>query len=179
MTFPLWCVISVSKGGLGWESAEVGEALASIGCDLVIFQLFFYEWMIKTYFNIGAVETFFRLLVFSATFLTLLPLVSDITLHVLSATDHHLHTRTNVFLWLAVIGCALLYRIPATAAFSTLTIVVNASIDPSMRGTMNGLIMTAGSIGNGTGPVIGSTVYALALAIAYSGNSQTTIRVAH
>jgi hypothetical protein len=122
-------------------------------------------------FQHGAVETFFRLRVFSATFLTLLPLVSDISLRVLSATVHHLHTRTNVFLQLAVIGCALLYRIPTTAAFSTLAIVVNASIDPSMRGTMKGLIMTAGSVRNGKGPVIGSTVYALALAIAYAGNS--------
>jgi hypothetical protein len=170
-TFPLWCVTSVSNGGLGWESAEVGEALASIGFGLVIFQLFFYEWMIKKYFNTGAVETYFRLLVFSATFMIMLPLVSDITLRSLRATEgDHLHTRTNIILRMAIIGCWLLYRIPATSAFSTLAIVVNGSIDQSMRGTMNGLIMTAGSVGNGTGPVIGSTVYALALAMAYAGN---------
>lgn len=171
-TFPLWCVTSVSNGGLGWESAEVGETLASIGLGLVVFQLFAYEWMINKFFNTGAVRTYFHLLLCSATFMIILPLLSDATLRGLRATEgSHLHTKSNAILRLAIVGCWLCYRIPATAAFSTLAMVVNGSVDQSMRGTMNGLIMTAGSVGNGLGPIIGSTVYAFALSMAYHSDT--------
>merc|ERR1719456_1469979 len=85
-TFPLWCVTSVSNGGLGWESAEVGETLASIGLGLVVFQLFAYEWMINKFFNTGAVRTYFHLLLCSATFMIILPLLSDAALRGLRAT---------------------------------------------------------------------------------------------
>lgn len=172
-TFPLWCVTSVSNGGLGWDSAEVGTTLASIGLGLVIFQVFFYEWMIRKYFNFGPVETYFRLLIFSATFMIVLPLVSDGTLRGLRAVlGDELHTRSSMVLRFAIVGTWLLYRIPATSAFSTLAMVVNGSVDQCMRGTMNGLIMTAGSVGNFSGPVLGSTVYAVMLALAYGGDTQ-------
>lgn len=171
-TFPLWCVTSVSNGGLGWEAAEVGETLASIGFGLVLFQIFVYEWMIKKYFNMGAVETYFRLLVWSGSFMIVLPIVSDTTLRVLEAVygANHLHTRSNVTLRVVLVLCWLCYRVPATSAFSTLAMVVNSSVDQRMRGTMNGLIMTAGSLGNASGPIVGSTIYALMLSLAYSGN---------
>ena len=80
--------------------------------------------------------------------------------------DHHGITHGFV-LRAAIVACWLCYRLPATAAFSTLAILVNSSVDQSMRGTMNGLIMTAGSLGNGAGPIIGSALYAFALNLAY------------
>lgn len=37
---------------------------------------------------------------------------------------------------------------------------MNSSVDTKLRGRMNGLIMTAGSLGNGSGPIVGSILYA-------------------
>jgi MFS family permease len=57
------------------------------------------------------------------------------------------------------------YRCASSSASTTLSMVVNSSVDQSMRGTMNGLLMTAGSLGNGAGPIVGSVLYALALTL--------------
>lgn len=172
-TFPLWCVTSLANGGLGWEAAEVGETLACIGFGLVIFQLFIYEWMMRRFFQFGSVETYFRMLLWSAIFMMLLPIVSDLTLRALIAQNDgkDIGTRFNVPLRIVIVGTWLCYRLPATAAFTTLAIVVNASVHSSMRGTINGLIMTAGSLGNGSGPIVGSVFYAVFLSAAYKGES--------
>jgi len=42
-----------------------------------------------------------------------------------------------------------------------------------MRGTINGLIMTAGSLGNGSGPILGSIFYALFMSLAYKGEEES------
>ena len=39
--------------------------------------------------------------------------------------------------------------------------MVNASVSKKLRGTLNGLIMVAGSLGHGVGPIAGSVLYAV------------------
>jgi MFS family permease len=43
--------------------------------------------------------------------------------------------------------------------------VVNASVDRELRGTLNGFMMTCGSIGNALGPILGASLYAAAVAL--------------
>ena len=40
-------------------------------------------------------------------------------------------------------------------------LVVNSSVSKKLRGTLNGLIMVAGSLGNAVGPMAGSVLYAV------------------
>jgi MFS family permease len=68
-------------------------------------------------------------------------------------------------LYFTVVGFMTTYRASATAAFSTLAMVVNASVDRELRGTLNGLIMTCGSLGNAGGPILGAALYASAVAL--------------
>jgi MFS family permease len=41
----------------------------------------------------------------------------------------------------------------------------NSDSDPNPKGTLNGVIMTAGSLGNAAGPILGSILYASAIDI--------------
>lgn len=174
--FPLWALTHVRNGGLGWESTQVGEMLATIGLGLIVFQLVFYKPMLTTCCSADKpVSTYARCVAIMSIFLATLPFLTDAIMRSLehahhpwaAYSDNGIDTRSNVYLRVGMTVCWLAYRIPATAGFTTLAIIVNASVDKKMRGTMNGLIMTAGSLGNSAGPIIGSALYAAALHHAY------------
>jgi hypothetical protein len=46
-----------------------------------------------------------------------------------------------------IVAVLTVYRTLATSAFTTLGIITNASVDKELRGTLNGFIMTMGSVG--------------------------------
>jgi len=169
-SFPLWCVSSVSNGGLAWDSAQVGETLASIGLGLVIYQIFFYEYVMKRFFDYDPITTIVKLYHQTSVAIMVVPIFTDWVVRLSLHYNPTINTKTDPWIYAIILVCWLCYRIPATGAFSNLAMMVNASVDPSMRGTMNGLIMTAGSLGNGSGPIVGSTVYALALSLVYGSH---------
>ena len=72
------------------------------------------------------------------------PLVAELAMQLIIFFQHSVHTKSNVVLRCVIVFNWMLMRIPATAGFSTLAILVNASVDKSMRGTLNGIMMTAG-----------------------------------
>ena len=74
-------------------------------------------------------------------------------------------SSNNSYLWslhITIVLCLSVYRSQATSAFNTVGILVNGSVDRHMRGTLNGVIMTCGSLGNAVGPVLGALLYATA-----------------
>jgi MFS family permease len=161
-SMPLWAVTTLEEGGLAFTSAETGAMLASVGLGLVIFQLFFYEMMIVKYFNRGATDTIYRLALIAAMGLALIPVSSTIAVSLTQAYKHALSPRLReMIIHVSVLGMQLFYRCSGTSAFSTLAVIVNGSVTKEMRGTINGLIMTMGSVGNACGPIIGSTLYAM------------------
>jgi hypothetical protein len=163
-SFPLWAVTSIQKGGLAWDSAQVGGVLACIGLGLVVYQIFFYEPVMRKFFYHGTADTYFKLCLISGVSVSLVPVVAGIAFACLKTTTSE-GSRDNYFAYCGVILFLMIYRTSAGSAFTTLGIVVNSSVDQSMRGTMNGLVMTAGSLGNGAGPIVGSICYAVSLTL--------------
>lgn len=157
-TVPLWAVSSTDSGGIAFSSADVGALLALVGGGLVIFQLFFYECMISRYFNKGSKDTLSRLLAFGSTGIILLPITSSIIFKFMDSMSSE--RESKIIIYATILTDLLIYRIPCVSAFSTAAVIVNNAVPKEMRGTMNGLIMTAGSIGNASGPIIGSILYA-------------------
>jgi MFS family permease len=145
-SFPLYAVTSIQNGGLAWKAAEVGETLAAVGCGLVIFQLFFYEKMLKRFFPSDRKETLVKTLFLGALTMPLLPLFADWALRIILYVDPLADTKTNVFLYIVVVICLILYRMPSQITFIGIGMIINASVDPCMRGTVNGLMMTAGTV---------------------------------
>ena len=124
-TFPLWAVSSVAKGGLGWSSARVGSALACMGLGMVVFQMCLYERFIKSCCGRGAASTYLRL-----------TCVSAVAVAALNECAHaaYRHHGDGACLYVVVVGVLFVYRAAATSAFTTLGLVVNASVDRDLRG---------------------------------------------
>jgi MFS family permease len=144
-TFPLFAVSSLGTGGLAWNSAEVGEALAAVGLMLVIFQLFVYEHVMKRFFTSGAKQTLISTMRIVSCTMVSLPLCSDWMLRLLSYF-HFSERMGRVLLYLVVVTTISFYKMPSMANFTNISMIVNASVDPAMRGTLNGLMMTAGAM---------------------------------
>ena len=162
--FPLWALTSLEHGGLAWESAQVGEVLACVGVALIIFQLFLFQPMMKRYFPHGPTDTYAKLCYICAISAAMVPFAAYFGLHVIK-TDSADASRKNYVLFVSVMIFMMFFRVSLGSAFTTLSVVVNNSVDQSMRGTMNGLIMTAGSVGNTLGPIVGAICYAASLSI--------------
>lgn len=162
--FPLWALTSLEKGGLAWESAQVGSVLACVGGALVLYQFLLYQTVMIRYFPHGPTDTYMKLCYISAVAVSFVPFAAYFGLHVMGTKTPDA-SQHNYVLFVAVSFFLIFYRTSAGSAFTTLGIVVNNSVDQTMRGTMNGLIMTAGSLGNASGPIIGSICYAASLSL--------------
>ena len=78
------------------------------------------------------------------------------------------NTNRSWIVYLTIVVILALHRIGTVAAFTSIGMVVNDSVDQQQRGTLNGLIMTFGSLGNAFGPIFGSYLYATVLDFPYS-----------
>jgi MFS family permease len=166
-SFPLWAVSQLRHGGFDWSSKEVGETLAMVGCGLVIYQFVCFEYIMKRWFDYS-LPTKYAINLFLTGFLILcLPFIVSFTMRCLlwsAGNDiHRVNTHDNFILSGIILIALLLYFIFATHASTSFSVIINSAITQQMRGTMNGLQMTSGSIGNGLGPILGSMLYAYAL----------------
>lgn len=143
-SFPLYAVTSLSNGGLAWGSLEIGETLASVGFGCIIFQFVCFEGCMKRYFNKGNNDTLVRSLTLVSCIMPFLPLLGDGMLRMVLASDPHANPKTSILLRVVITLVLLSYRLPSLIAYTSSSMIVNASVDTSMRGTVNGLIMTAG-----------------------------------
>jgi MFS family permease len=142
--FPLYAVTSISNGGLAWQMVQVGEALAAIGVGLIIFQFFFFRPCMKKYFTNGQKDTLTKALIFVSLTMPLLPLLSDWTLRIILSDNPETDTKKNPFLFAIVVLSILLYKFSNTTTSTSITVVVNSLVASSQRGTLNGIMMTAG-----------------------------------
>lgn len=157
--YPLWTLASESKGGLEESSFEVGEILASVGLGILLFQLFLYEPILKAFCVTNSRNTIFRFASFSACFIVLIPISVIIVQAILSKSSTYYHPVKNY----ALVFIISVYKSSGTSVYSTLGVCINSAVKRTSRATMNGLIMTFGSIGNALGPISGSILYAFLL----------------
>lgn len=115
----------------------------------------------KTYFNDNPKDSVNRLCLYGAIALLMTPVMSTIAVVYTSRHDTMSPTTRSVIVHLSVALPLLFFRCCATSVFSTFAVIVNASVTKEMRGTINGLVMVGGSIGNATGPIVGSILYAV------------------
>jgi MFS family permease len=148
-TFPLFAVTSINNGGLAWNAVETGQALAAVGLGLVIFQLFIFEHLMKKVFVYGHTHTLTSTTMIVASCMPLLPLLTDGLLRIW--THYHPHDASSnaslsssPWMYAAVVFSLALYKMPSIMTFTTVSLVTNSLVDVSMRGTLNGLMMTAG-----------------------------------
>lgn len=82
-----------------------------------------------------------------------------------SMNEDHQAIFLRVGTWLALV----IYRTCAASIFTSMAMILNSSVTREHRGTLNGWVMTFGSIGNSLGPVLGSSLYAWLLDRSWDG----------
>lgn len=154
--YPLWTVTSENNGGLGETSFEVGEILAIVGFVLLIFQLFFYENILKIFCVTNSRNIIFRFEIFAAITVVLIPF-SIVIINLLVDKDS---LNYQLIKNISLITILSLFRFTSTSVYTTMGVAINSSVKSSNRATINGLVIMFGSLGNCLGPIVGSISFA-------------------
>ena len=153
--FPLWCVSSPSRGGLEWSAPQVGLILCSVGTALVVFQLLLYQPLMSFYFeSVPLPQVLHYQMVGAAIPIVLMPVAQNLVVDFVAPTS-------CVALYAVVIFFYALHNVLIVTCYSSLAMIINASVSPCRRCTLNGFTATASSLGNFAAPVIGANLFAI------------------
>ena len=147
-TFSLWAMSSRANGGLLMSSAHIGNIMTLIGVVLVVYTAVLYPILANT---LGPRMSFFL------GQLSFIPCVLLITL------TNRIHVKEELLI-VIVASVSVLGKMGTNLAFSAIALLVNQCVESNLRGTINGLSMTVGSIAKAIGPILGSVSFAWSLA---------------
>jgi MFS family permease len=139
--FPLYAVTSLKNGGLAWNSLELGETLALTGIIVIFFQFVCYEKIVKLLFPSDEKDQLSVSLFLSAVVIGLFPVAADVTLRLFSISS-----GKNIVLRIVVIACLFLFEALTSMSFTSVTVLLNNSVDSSIRGQLNGFVTSAGKM---------------------------------
>ncbi|XP_062113874.1 protein ZINC INDUCED FACILITATOR-LIKE 1-like [Humulus lupulus] len=142
--FPLWAVSPKKSGGLSYSSEQVGEVLAISGFFMLLFQLFLYPPIEKTF---GPVH--------------LARIGAVITIVVLS-TYPFIAKLSGFTLTLLIDLAAVLKNVISVCITTGLFLLQNRSVSQSQRGAANGISMAAMSLFKAIGPAGGGVIFSWA-----------------
>lgn len=148
---PLWVLSSESKGGLAYDSKQVGFIVSFTGIPMVLFTLFVFPPLARKLGNVQGFKLGVGLFALFSIGVMLAPMLSDWLFSGLISP---------LPLLLVMTSCA---KMATCMAFTCTFLIINASVPSHLRGSANGLAMTFGSIAKAMGPSIGSIVYAASI----------------
>ncbi|CAM9579188.1 unnamed protein product [Ectocarpus fasciculatus] len=142
--YPLWALSTVASGGLDWNSKQIGQALSVCGMFMLFFQLLVYPRLSK---RIGVTRSQRWACFVSIPVFLVFPTLSH-----LRGTEGTLVAASLVLLFLT--------NAVANTVFINVALATNNAVEPSRRGTLNGLSMTTGSLAKAAGPMFFSSIFA-------------------
>lgn len=142
-TFPLWCSAPPERGGLGFESQDIGIAYAIVGLYLMAFVVIAVPTVTRRFGSFGMLRGGLKLLVFT---LALLPCVSFLA-------------PSRVATWSALVPLLLLHRSVTMCIWVPVLLLVNNSALAERIGAVNGLGQTICAVARGVGPIAGERVF--------------------
>ncbi|KAF4357705.1 hypothetical protein G4B88_023163 [Cannabis sativa] len=142
--FPLWAVSPKKYGGLSYSSEQVGEVLAISGLAMLVFQLFLYTSIERSF---GPVH--------------LARIGAVITIVVLSSFPF-IAKLSGLTLTLLVDLAAMLKNVTSVCISTGLFLLQNRAVGQSQRGVANGVSMAAMSLFNAIGPAGGGVIFSWA-----------------
>jgi hypothetical protein len=137
----LYAVTSLENGGLAWKSIKLGETLAFTGVIVIFFQFVCYERMVQLLFPSEEKEQLSISLFLAAVVIGLFPITANLVLRTFSISSGN-----NVVLRVVVIVFLFLFEALTSISFTSVTVLLNNSVDASVRGKLNGFVTSAGRI---------------------------------
>ena len=142
---PLWALSSRDKGGLDMTSAMIGTATSITGIPMLLFSFIIFPIVNKRFGSVAC----FRYAQFVCNIFALLTVV-------MAAVGGLTGNTTIPVLILMASGEKSFACISFTATF----LLINDSVSPERRGSVNGFVMTIGGLAKTLGPVLGASLYA-------------------
>ena len=168
--FPLWCVAPRCSGGLGLSSQLVGGLLTSAGVALIVFQVFFFPLLARCW----PISKIFKTAAALAAALALCPPLFARAFGIVphpeccAAADapprcaaEPADRRTPLVMVLALMR--VFETFSKSAAFTTVFMMINNSVDAELRGSVNGLSMGVAAGFRAVGPPLGAITFAWSL----------------
>eukprot|EP00299_Pterocystis_sp_00344_P010263 c4545_g1_i2.p1 GENE.c4545_g1_i2~~c4545_g1_i2.p1 ORF type:complete len:314 (+),score=63.59 c4545_g1_i2:435-1376(+) len=138
----LFAIANVKSGGLGWKPSQLGICLSCAAVFVVVFTLFVYPIVLHRFGKITC-------LMFSSVCIAVLSSVIPFT----SLLPSHV-------IWGAVLCLLGVTKVCSSMCFTGVFLIVNQSVEKSLRGRLNGLSTTVGSIAAAIGPAAIAPLFA-------------------
>eukprot|EP01112_Ceratiomyxa_fruticulosa_P016045 TRINITY_DN4813_c0_g2_i1.p1 TRINITY_DN4813_c0_g2~~TRINITY_DN4813_c0_g2_i1.p1 ORF type:complete len:566 (-),score=80.97 TRINITY_DN4813_c0_g2_i1:33-1730(-) len=145
--FTLWATSSITDGGLNFKSDQIGFALTSIGFVLVPYQLFVFPNIER---KIGSLRLFRVAMFCQAIVFPCFPLLNNFL-------------SNKYALWIGLFIANIFRASSTTTAYTSLYVLINNSVDPRKRGSVNGIAESIASVAKGCAPIIGGLVFSWSL----------------
>lgn len=142
--FSLWAVSSVTYGGLGFTTSEVGDVLAGAGAALLLFQLFLFPRLAKRF---GAIQMARVPAILTLPVVALYPLMSRLS---------------GAALWTSLLSAAVIKNVLSICIVTGSFLMINNSVVIAQRGVANGISMTFMSLFKAIGPTLAGVLFSWA-----------------
>ncbi|KAI9244683.1 major facilitator superfamily domain-containing protein [Phascolomyces articulosus] len=118
--FPIWTASKRENGGLGFQSNEIGIALAYCGCVTMVVQLFLLPLWTKRFGQLRL----FQIVLFGCIFLYFIQGFTRYLYGVPNPLEEG-HTQTKFWVWVGLLVTSTLKTMFHTSAFTSCTILTN------------------------------------------------------
>ncbi|PUZ43593.1 hypothetical protein GQ55_8G021400 [Panicum hallii var. hallii] len=142
--FSLWTVSNRKYGGLSFSSKDVGQVLTVAGASLLVYQLFAYRWVDKTFGPIRSTRISSAL---SIPIITAYPFMTNLS-----------GIRLGVPLYIA----AMLKSVFAITRVTGTSLLQNNAVPQEQRGAANGIATTAMSLSKAFAPAGAGIIFSWA-----------------
>ncbi|CAL4924898.1 unnamed protein product [Urochloa decumbens] len=147
----LWAVSGRRYGGLSFSSEDIGNVLAVAGASLLVYQLFFYQWVDKT---LGTVYSSRFAAALSTVIVATTPLMTYLSGFKLSLAIYPaLMIKKYSFMGHSTIYLVLTHFLRKTTIGTGLSLLQNNAVPQKQRGAANGISTTAMSFFKAVAPI--------------------------
>ncbi|KAL9645461.1 hypothetical protein ABK040_002657 [Willaertia magna] len=154
--FPLFSLLPLEKGGLGFTSYKLGIIGGILGVVIFFSQMFFI-YRVPRY--LGAISAF-RL----GVFVSCLTFIAFPELSWL-ATSEDSPFYKQILLWVVMIPLMLIYQIFQSIAFLSTFVLTNNSVTKKNAGKLNGTAMSSVALSRMFGPIVGGNLFSWSLSV--------------
>ncbi|RLN28163.1 protein ZINC INDUCED FACILITATOR-LIKE 1-like [Panicum miliaceum] len=142
--FSLWTVSNRKYGGLSFSSKDVGQVLTVAGASLLVYQLFAYRWVDKTFGPIQSTR-----------------ISSALSIPIIAAYPFMTHL-SGIRLGLPLYIAAMLKSVFAITRVTGTSLLQNNAVPQEQRGAANGIATTAMSLSKAFAPAGAGIIFSWA-----------------
>ncbi|KNC99651.1 uncharacterized protein SPPG_09241 [Spizellomyces punctatus DAOM BR117] len=160
-TYPLYASTSLGRGGLGFQSKDIGVSLSMLGILTLFIQIFIYPRLERKY---GALYLYRAALLGLIPAFVAVPFVNAIAKARGSERGRTEDGQIDWLVWGALMSCLGWRIFFNVVSFTSVTILVNNSVtDPANLGTVNGVGQCAAAGVRTIGPALAGAIWSWSL----------------